>query len=77
MEEFKKVIDNKVAAWKGDPKMEQYLRPETLFSTKFETYLNDSGTSAPRKTGMFNSFPQRDHDNDYFADLERKKIAGG
>lgn len=77
VDEFKKVIDNKVAAWKGDPKMDQYLRPETLFSTKFETYLNDSGTSAPRKAGMFNSFPQRDHDNDYYADLERKKIAGG
>lgn len=77
VEEFKNVIDNKVAAWKGDPKMEQYLRPETLFSTKFETYLNDTGSPAPNKPGMFNSFPQRDHDDDYFAELERKKLAGG
>lgn len=36
-----KVIDNMVAAWKGDAKMEPYLRPETLFRvSKFEGYLN-------------------------------------
>ncbi|PTG04399.1 alpha/beta hydrolase [Staphylococcus chromogenes] len=37
--DFKKVIDNKVAEWKGTD-MEKYLRPETLFGTKFEGYLN-------------------------------------
>lgn len=41
VEDFKKVIDIKVAAWKDDPKMSQYLRPVTLFSTKFESYLNE------------------------------------
>lgn len=39
LEDFKKVIDNKVSEWKSG-KMEQYLRPETLFGTKFEGYLN-------------------------------------
>jgi uncharacterized phage protein (TIGR02220 family) len=38
--DFKSVIDKKVAEWKGNPNMEQYLRPNTLFSTKFESYLN-------------------------------------
>jgi len=38
---FKTVIDKKVAQWKGDTKMGQYLRPETLFGTKFEGYLNE------------------------------------
>lgn len=38
-DDFKKVIDNKVAEWKGTD-MEKYLRPETLFGTKFEGYLN-------------------------------------
>ena len=34
------VIDAKVAAWKDDPKMSEYLRPETLFSaTKFASYV--------------------------------------
>lgn len=34
------VIEFKVAQWKGDVQMEQYIRPETLFGTgKFESYL--------------------------------------
>lgn len=41
VDDFKKVIDIKVANWKDDPKMNQYLRPLTLFSTKFEGYLNE------------------------------------
>lgn len=41
VDDFKKVIDIKVAAWKDDPKMSQYLRPATLFGTKFESYLNE------------------------------------
>ena len=44
VEEFKRVIDNKVTAWINDEKMSQYLRPETLFGTRFETYLNDTET---------------------------------
>lgn len=38
--DFFKVIDGKVNAWGTDPKMVQYLRPETLFGTKFEGYAN-------------------------------------
>lgn len=41
VDDFKKVIDIKVANWKDDPKMSQYLRPATLFGTKFESYLNE------------------------------------
>lgn len=41
VEDFKRVIDNKVASWGKDPKMSQYLRPNTLFGTKFEAYLNE------------------------------------
>ena len=40
LDDFKKVIDIKSNQWLGDSKMEQYLRPETLFGTKFESYLN-------------------------------------
>lgn len=40
--DFLKVIDNKVRSWANDPKMSQYLRPETLFGTKFEGYLNET-----------------------------------
>lgn len=44
LEDFKRVIDNKCAEWIGT-EMQQYLRPETLFGTKFESYLN----AKPRK----------------------------
>lgn len=44
VEDFKTVIDKKVADWKNDKKMEQYLRPETLFGSKFESYLNQSNS---------------------------------
>lgn len=40
LDDFICVIDNMCAEWIGDKKMEAYLRPETLFGTKFESYLN-------------------------------------
>ncbi|AMW99333.1 conserved phage C-terminal domain-containing protein [Rummeliibacillus stabekisii] len=40
-EDFKKVIDVKTKGWLNDPRWAQYLRPETLFGTKFESYLNE------------------------------------
>jgi uncharacterized phage protein (TIGR02220 family) len=42
LEDFKRVIDIKAAKWGTNPKMMDYLRPETLFGTKFESYLNES-----------------------------------
>lgn len=39
IDDFKKVIDNKTSEWLNT-EMEKYLRPETLFGTKFESYLN-------------------------------------
>lgn len=39
VDDFKTVIDKKCAEWKGTD-FEQYLRPSTLFGTKFESYLN-------------------------------------
>lgn len=42
LEDFKRVIDWKVSQWLGDKDMDRYLRPETLFGTKFESYLNES-----------------------------------
>lgn len=39
VEDFLLVIDFKVGQWRSDPEMAQYLRPSTLFSPKFEGYL--------------------------------------
>src|SRR5699024_2177577 len=41
LEDFKTVIDKKSDEWNDDVKMKEYLRPETLFSTKFDRYLNE------------------------------------
>lgn len=38
--DFEAVIATMAAAWGDDPKMSAYLRPETLFGSKFESYLN-------------------------------------
>lgn len=44
-DDFYSVIDVKYAEWGKDSSMSKYLRPETLFGTKFESYLNQ----CPRK----------------------------
>jgi uncharacterized phage protein (TIGR02220 family) len=47
--DFQKVIDLKAAEWMSDPQWNKYLRPETLFGTKFESYLNqESGRTVVR-----------------------------
>jgi len=40
LQDFKTVIENKASDWQRDPKMAEYLRPQTLFGEKFESYLN-------------------------------------
>ena len=40
LDDFKIVIDKKSVEWIKDKEMSKYLRPETLFGTKFESYLN-------------------------------------
>lgn len=40
LDDFKIVIEKKVIEWYNDKTMNKYLRPETLFGTKFESYLN-------------------------------------
>lgn len=42
VEDFEKVIDIKCKQWLNNDKMNQYLRPRTLFSEKFEDYLNEA-----------------------------------
>ncbi|MGN8046036.1 conserved phage C-terminal domain-containing protein [Bacillus sp. 22190] len=41
-DDFKKVILAKCYEWRDNPDMSKFLRPETLFGTKFEGYLNNS-----------------------------------
>ena len=48
LDDFKKVIDNKCLDWLRDEKMSEYLRPATLFGTKFESYFNQK-TKQPKQ----------------------------
>lgn len=50
IEDFCKVIDNKVSEW-IDTDMEKYLRPETLFGPKFEGYLNQRNRGGVKDGG--------------------------
>lgn len=49
VEDFKKVIDIKVTEWLNDENMSKFLRPETLFSNKFEGYLNQKPKQEVKK----------------------------
>lgn len=68
-DDFIKVIDNKVAEWKGTgvtfsggKLAEEYLQPSTLFSRKFDKYLNQTINTAndtpPEYTGLFDQQPE-------------------
>ncbi|WP_144558503.1 conserved phage C-terminal domain-containing protein [Shouchella miscanthi] len=47
LEDFKTVIERKTKQWKNDPKMDNYLRPITLFAaSNFESYLNEKDVIA-------------------------------
>lgn len=62
VEDFKKVISNKCTEWMGT-EWEKFLRPETLFGTKFENYLN----APPRRSGQKASpyhFMEREKEDD-------------
>lgn len=57
VDDFKTVIDKKCTEWIGDEKMEKYLRPETLFGTKFEGYLNAKTTGRNVNNGQTTGNP--------------------
>ena len=50
IDDFKRVIDVKTAEWLNDNRMNKFLRPETLFGTKFESYLNQKSETSKNNT---------------------------
>ena len=85
-DDFKKVIDNKVYEWLNTD-MENYLRPETLFGTKFESYLNqkvgnrNGANNRLRSTGQniskgkskFDGFRAEKNNNYQLSDEDRRR----
>lgn len=68
VDDFKAVIDKKCAEWIGT-EYEQYLRPSTLFGTKFENYLNAKSTKQQPK-----SKPKKPDSEKTEAELEYEKL---
>lgn len=79
LQDFIKVIDIKSAEWLNDPKMNKYLRPETLFSSgKFEGYLNQKYLPAKQNqvkkpANKFHNFDQHDDYGD-LEEMARKRF---
>jgi uncharacterized phage protein (TIGR02220 family) len=64
LDDFKTVIDKKCVEWIGDKEMEKYLRPPTLFSNKFESYLNQLSVENENKGGNDNRNSERNNRNE-------------
>jgi uncharacterized phage protein (TIGR02220 family)/predicted phage replisome organizer len=56
VDDFKQVIDTKVKDWSNDSKMNQYLRPVTLFSNKFDDYLNQVPVTKAKEQGANHNY---------------------
>lgn len=75
VDNFKTVIDKKVSEW-AKTDMQKYLRPETLFGTKFEGYLNQQIIKGKAPPGSFNRIESRNYSKADFAELERIALGG-
>lgn len=54
VDDFKRVIDNRVMKWARDKKMKEYIRPDTLFTpTNFEKYFNDALDNLPDRPPVY------------------------
>ena len=58
VDDFKAVITKKAKEWQGTD-MAQYLRPETLFGTKFEGYLNQPEVKNNRRSPISRAEQER------------------
>lgn len=58
IDDFKAVITKKAKEWQGTD-MAQYLRPETLFGTKFEGYLNQPEVQNNRRSPISRAEQER------------------
>lgn len=65
LEDFLTEIEGCIQAWKHSPKMSPYLRPQTLFGTKFESYLQ-----VAKRNGITPVKPGGGSDDDTLTDIE-------
>lgn len=79
-DDFKAVITKKAKEWK-DTDMAQYLRPETLFGTKFEGYLNQPEVKNNRRSPISRAEQERQEAinvvNELIAEYEEEERQNG
>jgi len=70
-EDFERVIKYKNEKWKYNDEMKAYIRPETLLSNKFESYLNEC--PKPKKPGIKHAQPDIPFEKPTAEDFEQYK----
>lgn len=75
LEDFKLVVNFKVEQWKGNPDFEQYLRPETIFGTKFDSYLAEAKPKAELQSEAQTGSAPVDEDFEEMKRLVRERYA--
>lgn len=68
VEDFYSVIDHKFLTWGEDEKMKEYLRPETLFGSKFEGYLQASKITIVKMDKIDNILSANNHVKNLYKD---------
>lgn len=80
VDDFKAVISKKAKEWQGTD-MAQYLRPETLFGTKFEGYLNQPEVKNNRRSPLSRAEQERQEAinvvNELIAEYEEEERQNG
>ena len=70
LDDFKTVIDKKTTEWMGT-EWEKFLRPETLFGTKFESYLNARINPKKGKKEMVPDWMKEENERKEIEDMKR------
>ena len=73
IDDFKTVIDKKISSWTGT-EWEKFIRPETLFGTKFESYLNEKVTGKGGTNANNRGSPKRFENEREYTDEEQRRI---
>lgn len=75
LEDFKRVIEIKNEEWGNDPYWNKFLRPQTLFSTKFESYLNQKSGAKNEKRANVGITKEQIHQS--YSRLQEQLSGGG
>jgi uncharacterized phage protein (TIGR02220 family) len=57
IDDFKRIIDYKCKEWLGDQQWDKFVRPETLFGTKAEGYLQAAKSATTKQPSLLERYP--------------------